>query len=327
MAKTSIEFLAYIKYEGALVSEGYLDARKSAEALIGIDEVIRYFLFQIDKDLQASEFEIPVRIRKGSWEALIPHDLTSWLLTAVGAGIVKYTTTAVTEIAKKDFKDKGIKDVFKDAIKSIKWVIKIAKHLNSLVVKQFRDVEFKEEAGETLVGIKNEKGETIFVPSRYLDLYQNCPERLFSKLTKLIEEERVLEIGFNEKEVLDRDDPDRSVKIGVAEKYIFTKNQEDDEIIFPELVHGEYVELEGHVTRGNENTNTIGFEYLRHILTCLPSQGNIKNYKSLLFTNCTIKGYVDRMDDEGNINEKKPRIRFIDLIEIPKPGNQLDIFQ
>ena len=44
------EYLAYIKYEGKLVKDGYLDARKSAEILIGIDEIIRFYLFQENKD-------------------------------------------------------------------------------------------------------------------------------------------------------------------------------------------------------------------------------------------------------------------------------------
>ncbi|WP_462278713.1 hypothetical protein [Ferruginibacter sp.] len=322
-----MDFLAYIKYEGSLVEEGYLDARKSAEVLIGIDEVLRYFLYQIDRDFQNLEFEIPIRIRKGSWESLIPHTLGQWLTTAVGAGLTTYASTALKKIAENDFKDKGVADVLKKVIKSIKWVIKISTHVKSLIQKQFVEVDFKEENGETLVGVKNAEGETIYVPIEYLELYQNCPERLFSKLTKIIEEERELEIGFNPDEPLDKDDTEKSVKIGINDKYIFTKKEEDDTILFPELVHNQYVELEGHVSRGNENTNTIGFEYLRHILTCLPSQGNIKNYKTLLFTNCLIKGYIDRMDDEGNINEKKPRIRFIDLIGLPsKGGSQLGLF-
>ena len=40
------DYLAHIKYEGELVSEGYLDARKSAEILIGIDEILRYYIHQ-----------------------------------------------------------------------------------------------------------------------------------------------------------------------------------------------------------------------------------------------------------------------------------------
>ena len=38
--------LGYIKYSGELVRDGYLDARKSAQALLGVDEAVRFFVFQ-----------------------------------------------------------------------------------------------------------------------------------------------------------------------------------------------------------------------------------------------------------------------------------------
>lgn len=327
MPEQNDDYLAYIKFEGALIEQGYLDARKSAEVLLGIDEVIRYFLYQIDKEFQNVEFEIPVRIRKGSWETLIPSTISEWIITAAGAGLTTYATTALKKLAENDFKDKGVKDILKKVIKSVKWVIKISKHVKTLLQKHFTEVDFKEVNGETLIGIRNLDGEIIFVPLEYLEMYRNCPEKLFSKLTKIIEEERELEIGFNPSVPLDSDDTERSVRVSVNDKYIFTKSEEDDSILFPELVHNQYIEIEGHVSRGNENSNTIRFEYLKHILTCYPSQGNIKNYKSLLFTNCIIKGYVDRLGDDGNINEKKPRIRFVDLIEIPPKGGQLGLFE
>jgi hypothetical protein len=37
------ESLAFVKYEGELVKDGYMDAKKSADALLGFDEVVRYF--------------------------------------------------------------------------------------------------------------------------------------------------------------------------------------------------------------------------------------------------------------------------------------------
>ena len=315
MTEQNDNFLAYIKYQGDLVENGYLDTRKSAEALLGIDEVIRYFLYQIDKDLQKLEFEIPVRIRKGSWEALIPHDALSWLITAIGAGVTAYTTTALKKAAENDFKDKGLKDVFKQVVKSIKWVIKIATHVKSLAVKEFVNVEFKQEGADTLIGIRNENDEILYVPKTYLETYRNCPDKLFVRLTKLIEKGRELEIGFNPNEVLDKDDTIPFVKIGINDKSVFVKENNEDEILFPELIHDLYVELDGHVSRGNENTNTIGFEYQGHILTCIPRMGNVKEYKDRMFTNCIIKGYVDRLSEDGNINEKRPKISFLDLVE------------
>jgi hypothetical protein len=320
-------YLGYFKYDGQLVEAGYLDARKSAEVLIGIDEVLRHFLYQEDKTFQETVIELPVRIRKGSWEALIPKSLTDWLITGGGIALTKYASTAVTEIAKNDFKDKGTKDILKEAFKSIKWVIKIATHLKSLVVKAFGEVTFVERAGQSLIGIQNEKGEWIYAPKKYLEAYRNCPEKLFEKLAHIIEPERELEIGVNDALPLDKDEEFKAVKIKSSEKFIFYKNEDVEEIVFPELLHGNYVELYGHVTRGNENTNNIGFEYLNHILVCSPVNGNVKDYKNLMFTNCIIKGYVDRLSDDGTINERKPRIRFITLEEIPSQSNQGVLFK
>ena len=64
------EVFAYIKYEGELVQDGFLDAKKSGEALLGIDEALRFFLYHEDSSMQKIEFEIPVRVLKGSWETI-----------------------------------------------------------------------------------------------------------------------------------------------------------------------------------------------------------------------------------------------------------------
>lgn len=60
MSKYS-EYLGYIKYEGDSVKEGFLDLRKSAQALSGLDESIRFFVSQENPDV---DYEIPVRIQK-----------------------------------------------------------------------------------------------------------------------------------------------------------------------------------------------------------------------------------------------------------------------
>ena len=114
---------------------------------------------------------------------------------------------------------------------------------------------------EKLIGIENDKGEFLYVSKKYLEAYRNCPEKLFEKLADLIEPERELEIGVNDLVPLDNDEEFRAVKITASEKFIFYTKEDSEEFLFPELVHGSYVEIEGHVTRGNENTNSIGFEY------------------------------------------------------------------
>jgi len=302
------KYLGYLKYDGKLVDSGFFDARKSAQALLGFDDSLRYFLYQESSLLRDLDFEIPVKIEKGSWLAYIPHNIQDWIITAVGFGATAYAGAAAKKMAENDFKEIGLKTIFKSAFHGIVWVIKIASHLGSMTKKKFDNVKFKNDNAE--VGILNDSGEILYVPRKYIDLYINCPEKLFSQLAQLVEPERELEVALV-------DEDNEKARISYSQKQIFTYDiDEDDEILFPDLVNGKYVELQGYVTRGNQNTNSIGFLYHDHILTCHPQEGNIIKHKLKLFSACLIKGYVDRLDKQGILIEKKPRIIFIDLIPI-----------
>jgi len=61
-------YLAYFKYSGEKTREGYMDAKKSAEALLGIDEVLRFLIYKKAPELSEIKFDIPIKIQKGSWE-------------------------------------------------------------------------------------------------------------------------------------------------------------------------------------------------------------------------------------------------------------------
>lgn len=316
MKKNNEDVLAYIKYDGNLVQDGYLDARKSGEVLVGIDEVLRYFIYQENPEIKNFEFEIPVRIRKGSWEAIFPENIENYALGAFGLWMAgKYVGSALEEIAKNDFKDVSLTLIFKSAFENILKVVKLAKHLGTLAKKKFEQVIFSEN--NEFVKITNDNGEELWVSVEVLELYSNCPQTLFSKLTKIVEEERELTIGIEEGDLFIEE------KITTRSKHIFTKVEDEDETVLPELRHGEYVELQGHITRGNEKANTIGFLYQGHIITCYPDSGNIKQHKSKLFNNCVLKGFVDRQDKDGNVNEKRPRIRFLEVQDLEKPNISL----
>lgn len=310
------EYLAYLRYDGKLVEEGYLDTRKSAEALYGLDEAIRFFLEKDYPELKSIEYEIPVRVQKGSWEALIPNNIDEFMLRALGIWITgKYVGGALGQMAKNDFENVSFKKIFKSIFKSITWLIKIAVHLKSMSKKKLTDLKF--ENNNELVGISDENGNLLFVPKEYLDVYVNCPENLFEKITSVIEDERTMEIG-----VTGEGNP--IVRVTNNEKSIFSKKDEEDEILFPELQHNEFVELEGYVTRANETANSIGFLYKEHILTCYPIKGKIVDYKAEIFTNSKICGYIDRRDKFGNIIEKRPKINFerLELINDPNKDSE-----
>lgn len=313
------KYLGYLKYDGKLVESGYFDARKSAQALLGFDESLRYFVCQESSVLRNLEFEIPVKIEKGSWLAYIPHNIQDWIITAAGFGATAYVAAAAKKMAENDFKEIGLKTIFKSAFNGIVWVIKIASHLGSMTKKKLDKVKFRNNNEE--IGIVNDNGEILYVPRKYINLYINCPEKLFAKLAQLVEPERELEVAlvYNDNE---------KARITYSQKHIFAYDfEEDEKILFPELVDGQYVELQGHVTRGNQNTNSIGFLYCDHILSCYPQEGNIIKHKLKLFSACLIKGFVDRLDKKGILIEKKPRIIFIDLVPIKDNGpKELTLF-
>jgi hypothetical protein len=261
------EIFAQIKYEGNLVEDGYLDAKKAGEVLIGIDNILRYFLYQEDKKFKKIDFEIPVRIKKGSWvtEFLANYDAVL-IKTALTWGASKYFGSALSEMAKNDFKDVGFKDIFKKAFKGLTWVLKIAQHLGTLTKKKFENLNFSKNSRYVI--LINDKNESLEVPIEYLELFANCPDDLFVNLAKIIEDERELVVLYNDTEK----EKQNYVKIGTKSKKIFIPNDEDDETLFPDLIHDQFVELEGHITRGNESSNTIGFMYEGHILTCYPQK-------------------------------------------------------
>ncbi len=313
------DIFAQIKYEGELVNDGYLDARKAGEALLGIDESLRYFLYQESPKFQDIEIEIPVRVRKGSWEAIFLDNFDAILLkTALVWGASKYFGSALSEMAKKDFKDLGFKDIFKRAFRGMTWVFKIADHLGTLGHKKIEKVKFSDDNRNII--LENTNGHILLVPIEFLELYSQCPSNLFHKLAKIVDVERELIVGYNENNEF------TFQKVTNDNKQIFIY-EDDEDILFPELGHNDYVELNGHVTRGNENSNTIGFLYEGHILTCYPNEGNVKHYKNALFTNGIIKGYVDRLDKKtGELIEKRPRIKFIEILSKDFDSTQTKLF-
>jgi len=305
LPKMNKDDIGYLKYSGDLVKDGIFDAKKSAQALIGLDEALRFFIVKQDPELEEIDFEIPVKIQSGSWEAIVTG-------ACISGGIIAtaYFTTAAQKMAENDFKNMGLKTIFKKSFKAIQWVIKIGKHLGSMSQKQIERIKFDKQDSK-IIGIPNIKGEYLDVPKEYLDWFIDCPSKLLSNMANLIEVERKLGIGVNEEEGVSE------VIISESEKYVFASKDELEEILLPELIHGQYIELEGEITKGNEKTNSIGLEYKGLILTCRPMEGkSVIIYKDALFRKCKVKGIVDRRGKYDLPFMKKPQIIFNKIIPI-----------
>lgn len=115
--------------------------------------------------------------------------------------------------------------------------------------------------------------------------------------------------------------------VNFNERSIFYIPEEDTEVLFPELEHGQSVTLEGVATRGNENTNSIGFRYKDHIINCIPMEGSIVRFKSALFLKCRIIGKISREDDAGQIILKKPKIIFDNIVPLEDEPQELTLFE
>lgn len=302
--------IGYIKYSGESLTDGIMDARQQALALLGIDSALRFYINKQSPELQKFNYEIPIKIQKGSWEALIPASAADWVITTACALGFAYTKKAIEKMAENDFGDVGFKGVIKKAINCLKWFARIAIHIGDTTTKKFSNVKFADNNSK--IGIMNSSGEYLFVPKYILDMYVNSNPSLLEQLAGNISDTKELIIGTIE------DNEKDEVKISNSNKSIFCK-EDVEEVLFPELKHGDMVTLEGEVTRENKTTNNMGFKYLNHILTAHPENGNIVQYKPLLFLNCKLFGIVSRADEKGNINLIKPKLIFSHLEPLESP--------
>ncbi|MEA1933782.1 MAG: hypothetical protein U9N60_05040 [Thermodesulfobacteriota bacterium] len=298
---------------------GFMDARKSAQALLGFDEAVRFFVFQQAPDLRKTDFEFPVRVKKGSWEIVIP-EVVELIKLAGSVVVTAYGIKAAQKMAERDFEGIGLRDIFQKSLLAIQLVIKIGKHLGDLTLKKFESVRFKDN--NQLIGIKNSEGEFLYVPKEFLNFYVASNPRLLGKISELVEEQRVLSVGVYQDGQL--------VEETVTRKYrsIFTHEEEEqEEMLFPELEHGQEVALEGEVTKGNEMSNTMGLRYQGHILTMLPETGSIVRFKPSLFLKCCVRGLISRSDDKGKLDAKKPKIIFSHIEPIENDTSQSSLFE
>jgi hypothetical protein len=171
------------------------------------------------------------------------------------------------------------------------------------------------------VGIPNEGGEYLYVPKTVVDFYSITPPRILSDVASLIEPGRQLRVAVSVDGRLEIEE------ITSHEKGIFFVSEEEPDVLFPNLEHGQHVTLEGVLTRGNENTNSLGLRYQDHILNCVPREGSIVRFKNGLFLKCRVSGSVSRADDSGMISQKKPKL-VVDTIEPLEPEQpELSLFE
>jgi hypothetical protein len=313
-------YIGYAKFTGPLVEAGVMDARKSAQALIGFDEAVRTLVAYQDAHLKNVEFELPVRVREGSWEIALPTTAVQWILSGAGVVATTYLATAATEIAKKDFKNVGTKDIFRSALRGVQWMLRIGKHMRDSVVRTFPGAKFRKNNSE--IGLVNAEGKVLWVPKGYLHMYADVRTNLLTKLADLVEDGRTLVIGVVEEGVAEEE------RLPKGLKSIFVEDEADsDEVVLPELKHGSRVDLVGDLTRGNEMSNTLGLKFKGHVIVCHPKDGSIVRFKNALFGPVRVRGVVSRLDEFGKVTARNPHLTITRIIPIKTDeGGTPDLF-
>ncbi|MDP5239854.1 hypothetical protein Q9Q94_09940 [Uliginosibacterium sp. 31-16] len=292
------EDVGFIKYSGSAVPHGVIDAGSAGMALIGLDEALRFFNEKQSTEFAKLDYEIPVRTEGGSWIAIV--------LGAMGAGAgtfaLSYLKKAGEKMAENDCKDIGLKDVLKKSMSAMQYLVRLVKHTKKSKGWETQNVLWRENGNE--VGIPNDAGEVLFIPTEFFNWYASIPQRLIVKMTTVVRAERTLSIGVMKGGVCEE------VTVGEIDKILFSEDtlDADEDFLFPELEHGKTVKLEGKLIRGSEASNSVGFEYEGHVLNCIPDFGNVRRFKYALFLKCVIEGTVSRLTKQRLVAEKRPTI-------------------
>ncbi|MEQ9010299.1 hypothetical protein [Algiphilus sp.] len=306
--------VGYIRYEGDLVPRGILGARLAGNALLSVDDALRFFNRAQSPAFDAAPYEIPVKVRNGSWEAAI---IASGTIVAT-----TYLATAAKEMAKRDFEGIGLKDIFAKSLDAIRDLIRLAKHTRRMGGWDLTEVKWRNQ--NTEVGIKGESGEIEYFPWEYVKWYSKVPPKILLGLAEAVEEGRELEVYAGK--------PGQLVKEAITpkDKRIFVAGEdptaEDEVFLFPELEHGQRISVEGVLTRGNSSTNSLGFLYEGHILNCVPETGSIVQYKPALFLKCRLDGIVSRLHSGKPMAERRPTliIQRLVMLEVDQQGKLFD---
>lgn len=311
-------YVGYLKFYGKNIENGIIQADIAGQALIGFDECIRFFNKKQNPEIILYNYKIPVITEKGSWVIWVLGSITG-MAGVFGAAYLK---KAGEKMAEKDFQDTGFSDIFKKSLSALKNYIELIKHKKGKIDWENEDFHIIQENNEFFVSIKNELGESILIPVEQIEWFKNIPSKVLEKIVQGVMIGQSLSIG-----VKSENGHFDTTSITNEEKNLFLNSEEDEqeEIIFPELIHGEeIVQLEGKLIRGNERTNSLGFEYKGVILNCHPTKGSIRQYKSSLFLKCKIDCYIDRHSKSEFIYDKKPTL-YLERVE-PLESDQLDLF-
>ncbi|HYG07691.1 MAG TPA: hypothetical protein VD865_14965 [Stenotrophomonas sp.] len=299
--------VGFLSYEWDKAPAGVIDAYAGGTSLIGLDEAIRYFNRKQAKGLPSTSYEIPVYTGEGSWLALV----LGVLGIPATAFATAYAKKAGEKMAERDFSDIGLKDVARKSMDALVRLIEMMKRRGKRI--DWNSIKISWSPDANYAYIEDAEGHQIEVPSEYIKWYKEFPVSTLKKLAAPIAANRTMTVASRQ--------PDGSilaVRIEAGESHLLHGEDEDseDEFLFPELEHGVTLELEGLITRGNQATNSIGFQFKGHILNCVPDTGNVRKYKPAMFLHCKVVATVNRHVGSLTRLDYRPTLIILEVIQL-----------
>lgn len=297
----------FIRVDGDDIIAGQIDIQTARAILDGTQSTFDYLLKKEDSSLaKIKNINYPITTREGCWELLVPFGayVAGAASGAFTTGLNAYAKTTGTKLAEKQFTQKENRELFESAFKKLEVVIKISQHLGVIDRKTPLDIKLVDYKSKKIL-LKNQHGNVLSITTDELDIFRECPEKLLRSLASVVTDYRTVSIGYMKdgkihESVIDRDT-----------KEIFAPEDDPQIPVLPELLNGEYRTLRGYVSRGNQITNTIGFQYNGHVVTCEPNDKLISGYLNAHYKTCEITGLIVRTSNAEVALGKRDRPKII----------------
>lgn len=303
MKNLTKENFAYIKYYGERTKDGVIDLAAAANALSGFNDIIKFFNSKQHSYFIDNPYEIPVKIKEGSWIAtIVDNPFSSLLLTSGGIFSASYLKKAGEKIAENDFKDVSFKKILTKSMNAFVDFIKLKKlGVSNEEIEKGKKL-IRNGIVYTLITLPN--GTKIEIDNEFLDWYKKMPPAIVHKIVNPIEKERLFEIAVLNDDKINKETIDEKEK----SFFIPIVNESEEDILLPHLQHNHRYRLEGTLTRGNQSSNSLGFKYSGHILNCYPETGDVSRFKDSLFKKCIVDCHVNRNMKTSLKMDKRPTL-------------------
>lgn len=272
----------FIRVDDDSIVDGIIDINTVESIVIGTKEALTFFVKALDSDLASEKsLNFPIQTREGCWEIILPVATyaAGVISNATTKGLNAYTTRHGELAAERRFAEKDIADLYKQAFANLQAVIKIAQHLNTASSRTKLNMKAVDMNTRKALLI-NDKGNVMTVTIDEVEIFTSCPDKVLRSIASVVTDRRTVSIGYRSGDSISQE------VIDIDSKEIFAPEESVSDPILPELQDGQHVKLIGFVRRGNQKTNTIGFEYDGYQISCEPHKKLITSYIDQHYKKC-----------------------------------------